>query len=267
MVPSPLSYQKVIFMMINDGERINRINDSVTLIESESGLKFTTDAYLLSAYIRRPKGRKSVRAAELGAGTGVISLLAAARDLSDEISAFEVQPRFCDIIKRNVEHNFMTSRIKVRYADVREISELTEGGQFDFVFSNPPYMRSGTGRGNDSDEKNIARHEVFGGIDDFCAAAARLCKFGGMFYVVYRPERTSELFFSLVKNGFEPKLLTYVHPDVKTSSSLLLCAAKRGGKPGLTVTPPLYMYENGRSESEAVKYIYKNGAFPEEYRL
>ncbi len=254
-------------MIVNDGERINKINDSVTLIESEDGLKFTTDAYLLSAYIKRPKGKKTVRSAELGAGTGVISLLAVARGLSDHVTAYEVQPRFCDIIDRNIEYNEMSERITVKCADIREISEATVGSQFDFVFSNPPYMKSGTGRGNDSDEKNIARHEVFGGIDDFCAAAARICKFGGMFYVVYRSERISELFFSLVKNGFEPKLLTYIHPDLNSPSSLLLCAAKRGGKPGLTVTPPLCMYTNGRKESEAVQYIYKNGTFPEEYSL
>lgn len=253
-------------MNVNDGERINRINDNVTLIESEDGLKFTTDAYLLSAYIRRPKGRR-VRSAELGAGTGVISLLIAARGLSDEIVAYEVQPRFCDIIGRNIEYNGMSSRIAVKCADVRELTEVSEGGQFDLVFSNPPYMKPGTGKGNDSDEKNIARHEVFGGIADFCAAASRLCKFGGTFYVVYRPERTSELFSALSSNGFEPKLLTYVYPDENSRPSLLLCAAKRGGKPGLTVTPPLYMYENGRSESDTVKKIYENGAFPEEYTL
>lgn len=253
-------------MTVNDGERINKINDNVTLIESESGLKFTTDAYLLSAYIRRPKG-KCIRAAELGAGTGVISLLACARGLSDEIVAYEVQPRFCDIIGRNIEYNGMSDRISVKCADVRDLTEASEGGQFDLVFSNPPYMKPGTGKGNYSDEKNIARHEVMGGISDFCAAASRLCKFGGTFYIVYRPERTCELFSALTSNGFEPKLLTYIYPDVKSRPSLLLCAAKRGGKSGLTVTPPLYMYEGGRTESDTVKKIYENGSFPEEYTL
>ncbi len=254
-------------MTVKDGERIHKINDSVTLIESNDGLKFTTDAYLLSAYVRRPAGKKNVRAAELGAGTGVISLLLAARGRADEIVAYELQERFCDIIARNIEHNGMGHTVKVRCADVRELTEASEGSQFDCVFSNPPYMRVGSGRQNDSDEKTIARHEVNGGIADFCAAAARLCKFGGMFYVVYRPERTSELFCALTAHGFEPKALTYVYPDKDSRPSLLLCAAKRGGKAGLTVTPPLFMFEDGRRESEAIKKIYENGAFPEEYTL
>lgn len=254
-------------MKINDGERINKINDDVTLIESEDGLKFTTDAYLLSAFIKRPKGT-TVRAAEFGAGTGVISLLVWARGLADSITAYEVQERFYDIMRRNVEYNGADGAITPRLADVRNVSEASEGCQYDYVFSNPPYMKMGSGRGNDSDEKNIARREVMGVLDDFCAAAARLTKFGGTFYVVYRPERSAELMTSLSRHGLEPKLLTYVHPDSKSRPSLILCAAKRGGNPGLTVTPPLLLYRDGtREETDTHKKIYENGTFPEGFSL
>ncbi len=266
MAPSPLSYIEEFFMNGRDGERINRINDDVMLIESRDGLKFTTDAYLLSAYVRRPKGRE-IRMAELGAGTGVISLLIASRGTADYVMAYEVQPRFCDIIGRNIELNGMGDRIGVKCADVRELNEASEGCQYDCIFSNPPYMKAGSGRQNATDEKSVARHEIMGGIGDFCAAAARLTKFGGMFYVVYRPERTSELFSALTENGLEPKLLTYIHPDRDSRPSLLLCAARRGGNAGLTVTPPLVMFEDGRKVSEKVKKIYESGTFPEEYTL
>lgn len=248
-------------------ERINKINDNVTLIESTDGLKFTTDAYLLSAYMKRPKGHH-VRAAELGAGTGVISLLIAARGLADFVRAFEVQERFCDIMRRNIEYNSFGDKIEVKCADVRDITEASEGGQFDYVFSNPPYMKLDSGRGNDHDEKNIARREVMGGLNDFCGAASRLCRYGGMFYVVYRPERTAELMVSLSENGFAPKLLTHIHPDTKSRPSLLLCAAKRGGGDGLTVTPPLILYREGtRDETDTIKKIYEVGSFPEEFTL
>ncbi len=252
---------------LNNGERINKINDNVTLVESVDGLRFTTDAYLLSAYVKRPKGA-FVRAAELGAGTGVISLLLVSRGLADSVRAFEVQERFCDIMRRNVLYNGFDGKIKAKCADIRDISEASEGGQFDYVFSNPPYMKLDSGRGNDHDEKNIARREVMGGLHDFCGAASRLCRYGGMFYVVYRPERTAELMVALSDNGFAPKLLTYVHPDVNSHPSLLLCAAKRGGGDGLAVTPPLILYREGtREETDTIKKIYKDGSFPEEYRL
>lgn len=254
-------------MILKANERINRINENVTLIESCDGLLFTTDAYLLSAYVRRPQ-KKDVYAAELGAGTGVISLLIASRGTADRIRAFEVQERFCDIMQRNIEYNSLSEKIECRCEDIRNVSEVSEGVQFDIVFSNPPYMKLDSGKGNESSEKNIARREVMGGISDFCEAAKRLTKFGGSFYTVYRPERTAELFSSLRNSGFEPKSLTYVYPDIKSKASTVLCAAKRGGKPGLTVTPPLICYDlRDRTETDELRSIYENGYFPEEFTI
>ena len=54
-------------------ERTDKINSDITLTQNISGLTYGTDALLLSAFI---KGKRGGRAAELGTGTGVISLLA-----------------------------------------------------------------------------------------------------------------------------------------------------------------------------------------------
>ena len=59
--------------MIFEDERIDEINDSLRLIQKKSGLTFGTDAYLLYAYLKK---KPMARAVDLGAGTGIISLLA-----------------------------------------------------------------------------------------------------------------------------------------------------------------------------------------------
>ena len=57
-------------------ERTDYVNENITLVQSKNGLTFGTDAYLLYAYLKKmPK----CLAADLGAGTGIISLLAAAK--------------------------------------------------------------------------------------------------------------------------------------------------------------------------------------------
>ena len=63
---------------INEGERLDYVNEDIRLIQSTKGLTFGTDAYMLAAFIRS-EGKNSV-AAELGSGTGIISLLCAAKD-------------------------------------------------------------------------------------------------------------------------------------------------------------------------------------------
>ena len=220
-------------------EKIDTVNENLRLIQKKHGLTYGSDAYLLAAYIRQVPHAK---AADLGSGTGILSLLCTARDKFRFIYSVEVQSSFCSLIQRNVDLNGFGNRILPLCADVRQISAKDTDGELDVVFCNPPYMRSDSGRRNSSDEKFIARHEVFGGIDDFCAAADRLLKFGGTFYCVYRPDRLAALMQALHENHLEPKEMTFVCADVQTPPSMLLLKAKKGGNPSLKLTRPLILH-------------------------
>ena len=241
--------------MIKENERINEINESLRLIEAKDSLTFGTDAYLLSAFMI-PKPSKV--GAELGCGSGVISLLALTKKKCASIYGIEVQPEIADIAKRNAQLNKIDG-FKVISKDLREINASTLGGEVDFVFSNPPYMKADGGKENKNEQKNISRHEVFGNIDDFCACAKRILKHGGDFYLVYRPDRLPDLIYALRSNNLEPKRLTFIHKNIDTPPSLLLISAKMGGKSGLVIEKPIYIYKNGTNEyTDEYKAIYEN---------
>ena len=226
--------------MLKDGERIDRVNESISLIAKKDGLTFGTDAYLLAAFMR-PQSR--ARVAELGTGTGIISLLCAARERFAKIYALEIQEDFAELAARNVALNGLQDRIEVRCADVRTLRAETVGGECDVVFANPPYMRTDSGKRNDSDYKYIARHEVSGTVDDFCGAAERLLKYGGRFYCVWRPDRLCDLMAAMRAHGLEAKVAVFVHADAESEPSMLLCSATRGGAAGLRILPPLLLHE------------------------
>ena len=90
------------------------------------GLTFGTDAYLLSAYVRR---RVRGRAVDLGSGTGVIALLCAHRAAFSHIHAVELQSSFCDLIARNAADNGLGDRITPVCRDVRELTVEDVGGK------------------------------------------------------------------------------------------------------------------------------------------
>lgn len=227
-------------VLLAEDERLDYVNEKITLIQKKQGLTFGTDAFLLASYIKRsPKAR----AAELGAGTGIISLLLAAREKLGTIYAAEVQPSFYDITKRNIENNGFAENIIPLFADIRSIRSEDVGGELDVVFSNPPYMKTTSGKRNDADEKYIARHEVMGGIDDFCACAAKLLKYGGHFYVVFRPDRLCDLISSLRAHGLEPKAMSFVHADKDAEPSIFLIDAVKGGKPSIKIGAPLILHD------------------------
>ena len=120
-------------MILYDDETLTRVNDNIELIQKKDGLTFGTDAYLLSAYMR--EGRSST-AVDFGCGTGIISLLCAARGKFGKIYAVDVQEEFCDVARRNCEHNGFEN-IEVIHSDVRELKL-----EADVVFTNPPYMKA-----------------------------------------------------------------------------------------------------------------------------
>lgn len=239
-------------MILYDDEMLTRVNDNIELIQKKDGLTFGTDAYLLSAYMR--EGKNSV-AADYGCGTGIISLLCAARGKFKKIYAVDVQEEFCDVARRNCEHNGFDC-VEVVYSDVRELKL-----EADVVFTNPPYMKVTSGKANVSSAKNIARHEVCGDIGDFMASACRVLRFGGLFYAVYRTDRMIDLIDAMRKNHIEPKRMTYVHATGEHQPSMVLIEGKRGGKPGLNITKPLFM------DGPDIEYIYEKGEFPNEFTV
>lgn len=246
--------------MLRNDERIDRVNENILLIQKQDGLTFGTDALLLAAFVKCSP--KSV-ALDFGAGTGIISFLCAARKKFKKIYAIETQADFVDIIQRNIELNNFTEKVFAVHKDVRELNYNDLGCEADVIFSNPPYMRADSGMINKHDCKSIARHEILGNIADFCSAASKNLKHGGLFYAVYRPERLTELLYAMRAAKIEPKRLCTVHPDVDSSPSLVLVEGKKGAAAEIKITKPLVMYTDyqHKNYTEDFSYIYENGCF------
>ena len=183
---------------LQSDEQLDTVNEQLRLIRRKNGLTFGTDAYLLAAFVR---SQPRERAVDLGSGTGILSLLLCARNKVRSVIAAEVQPVFAELTERNAALNGMADRIRVFAGDVRTLGLRDTDGEVGLVLSNPPYLRAGSGRPNRETEKEIARHEVAGGIADFCAAAGRVLRTGGRFCVVWKPERLRELFSAMENQG------------------------------------------------------------------
>ena len=239
-------------------ERLYDINDNLKLIQKKGALAFGSDAYLLSAFLRRAP---RTRALELGCGNGVISLLAATRGRFSHITAVEIQPEMAALTARNIALNGLGDRISVREADLRTLTPTALGGEVDAVFANPPYMRVGGGAASPSTALQIARHECEGGIFEFAEAAAKCLKYGGLFYTVYRPDRLESLLDALKRTGFSPKRMLFVHDNPDAAPAMVLTEAKKGAGEGLTILPPLFLHtvKGDTALSPRAERIYDTG--------
>ena len=237
-------------------ERCDVVNDSLKLIQENDGLKFGTDALLLAGYING----KHKRGCEFGSGSGIISMLLLTREKIASCVALEVQEEYAALTEKNVRLNGLEEKIQTVNIDIRDYKPKEE---FDIIFSNPPYMKTDSGRKNLLEKKNIARHEVCGDIGDFCSSAKKMLKFGGCFAAVYRTDRLIDLIAAMRDNNIEPKRLTLVHADTDSEPSMALIEGKLGGRCGLLVTKPLIIYSDSshKSYSDDMNYIMENGSF------
>ncbi|MBE6555075.1 MAG: methyltransferase domain-containing protein [Ruminococcaceae bacterium] len=246
---------------LREDEQLVEVNEHLRLIEKKNGLRFGTDAFLLSAFCRT---RSSARAVELGTGSGIVSLLLAARRKYAHVTAVEVQAELAALAARNVDLNGFSRTVSVLSLDVRELSSRTLGGEVEAVLSNPPYMKEDSGYASPHDVKQAARHEQHGDIRDFAAAAARCLKYGGVFYTVYRPDRLDSLFTALRGANFACKRMLFVHDSPDKAPSMVLTEAKLGAAEGLTVLPPLFLHDTPnrglpRPLSARAEEVYRTG--------
>jgi tRNA1Val (adenine37-N6)-methyltransferase len=249
--------------LLDPCERLDCVNESIRLIQRKNGLTFGSDAFLLSAFCR-PLARG--RAADFGCGTGIISLLLAARGTYAHITAVEAQEPFARLTQRNVDLNGFSDTVSVLFRDIRHLTPADFGGELDVIVSNPPYMREDCGYASPHDEKQIARHEVLGDIADFATAAAKSLKHGGKFYTVYRPDRLESLLAALRAARLAPKRMVFVHDSAMKPPSMVLTEATLGAAEGLQILPPLFLHEttaNGveKALSKRAQEIYDTGRF------
>ena len=238
-----------------DGERLDDINENLHLIQKKGALTFGTDAYLLAAFAR---ALPQAVCADLGSGTGVAALLCLTRNKYRRAYAIEIQAEFCSLIGRNAALNRMEERVSVLEKDIRELSASDFDEQPAVVISNPPYMRAGAGLCASDARMEIARRELNGTIDDFCAAASAILPSGGLFYTVYRPERMPELMRALHAARLEPKRMITVYPYTDSRPCLILVESRKDAGAELIQSPPLIIYKarNDRVYTPPMQRIY-----------
>lgn len=219
--------------------------------------KFGTDAFLLSDFAA-PRRRDI--ACDLGTGCGIIPVLWFRREeTSPKIAyAVELQQKAADQLAVTLrEGGIPEGRIVPVHADLRELRGRLPAGTMDVITCNPPYKTAGTGIMSETAADQIARHETMCSIEDVCAAARHLLKFGGKLCICQRPERLVDVIAAMRHEKLEPKRLRFVQQKPDTPPWLFLLEGRRGGKPFLQVDAPLIIEGEGGFSRELLRIYQK----------
>lgn len=194
--------------------------------------RFQTDALRLAVFSFPKDGE---RVCDLGTGCGSIPLWWFSQGGHPVVDGVDKQAEAVALAADAASANGWQDRFRLWQEDWEALS--LSNGQYDRVVCNPPYYREDSGGVCSDGARRIVRQESPVGMSGWIGAAARLLRYGGRLCVCHRPERMVELLLMLREAGLEPKRMQWVQRRPDTSPWLLLCEARKGGRPGITVEP------------------------------
>ena len=198
------------------------------MIVEEKGLKITEDAILLSEFMKKYfsrkrknlKGEKSFL--EIGAGQGIISLLLSELNIISKIFAVEIQEEVFAALKKNIEINDLNGKIIPINKDIKNVN-----GEYDFIFSNPPYKKTSSGKMPENEMERISKYEILLTLEELILEIRRLLKNYGEFFVVVPNSRLNDVFRCIYENRLN---ILSVKVNKYKKVDLVVVHGKKGGK-------------------------------------
>lgn len=198
------------------------------IIVEEEGLKITEDAILLSEFIKsyfnkKYKNLKNKKLfLEIGAGQGIISLLLSELDIVSKIFAVEIQEEVFTTLGKNIEINDLNEKIIPINENIKKID-----GEYDFIFSNPPYKKTDSGKMSQNKVERISKYEVLLTLEELILEIRRLLKNYGEFFIVVPNSRLNDVFRYIYENKLN---ILSIKINKYKKVDLIVVHGKKGGK-------------------------------------
>ncbi|MFA0962843.1 tRNA1(Val) (adenine(37)-N6)-methyltransferase [Roseivirga sp. BDSF3-8] len=178
----------------------------------KSGLPVTTEACLFGAIIGQHfyAGPSSFSALDIGAGSGLLSLMVAQECMGADIDAVEIFSEAAVQAGENIQISPWQRRVKVYNQSIKEFSNGSAKEVYELIFSNPPFYHQYLQNKNNA-PRTRAMHTTSLGYEELAAIAYRLLKFTGSFFVIY-PSVQMDIFLPLAERaGLYPASFWHIH--------------------------------------------------------
>ena len=145
-----------------------------SIIQTKSAMKVGTDGVLLGSWVNCQKAKKIL---DIGAGTGLISLMLAQRNKECNITAIEIDKDTSEEAKININNSKWRDRISIINIS---LNNFATSEKFDFIVSNPPYFPANYSKS----KRAISRHTNLLSFQDLIKSTVNLLSSKGVFSVI-----------------------------------------------------------------------------------
>lgn len=181
-------------------------------------MKIGTDAVLLGAWC--PVENDTFSVLDIGAGTGILSLMLAQRSNAEQIDAIEIDENAYEQAVDNFENSPWGDRLFCFHAGLDEFIDEPEDA-YDLIVSNPPFYSEDYKTENE--QRDLARFQDAMPFEDLVEAAGLLLSENGIFAVIIPFKEEAKFIDLCAEAELFPVKVTRVkgNPTSETKRSLL----------------------------------------------
>jgi len=189
-----------------------------TIHQDRCAMKIGTDGVLLGAWTSLEHQPNAIL--DIGAGTGLLSLMLAQRSLAENIEAFEIDEDAYEQCVENFEASPWADRLFCFHAGLDEFMEEIEE-KYELIISNPPFYSEDVSSGNTS--RDNARQNQSLPFDELLEGVSELLSLGGLFSTIIPFKEESDFIKLAASFRLFPKRILRVkgNPSAEIKRSLL----------------------------------------------
>lgn len=237
---------------------MERIDDlqykNLKIIQDTDGFRFGIDSVLLTEFARDIKQGKNI--IDLGTGTGILGILLSKKINPKKIIGIEIQKEVAKMAEKSIKLNALENKFEIINCNINDLK--LPKNHYDVVITNPPYKKIQTGIISKNEKQQISRFEIYATLEEWIKVSSNLLNSKGLFYMVYRVDRLSELLNTMKKYKLEVKRMRFVHSKASSQSKLVLIKAVKNGNNFLTIEKPLIIYNEDGTYTKEIENIYKS---------
>ncbi len=172
--PTPPSPSEATDLWPGPDEDLCWLAGNWRILQRLDGHRFSLDDLLTAHFASEATAVAPARVLDLGCGIGSVLLFVAWRHAGARCVGVEAQQVSAALARRSIAWNGAAQRVCVAEGDFRDPRILAGQAPFDLITGTPPYFPIGTGVESDGIQRGPCRFEHRGGVEAYCAAAARV---------------------------------------------------------------------------------------------
>jgi tRNA1Val (adenine37-N6)-methyltransferase len=187
-------------------------------------MKVCTDACLFGAWVSEIANHQSLivnKTLDIGAGTGLLSLMIAQKNKDAIIDAVEIDESAATQCLSNFQQSLWKERLHVHHSAIQQFNQINSR-LYNFIFTNPPFFENDLK--SENEKRNIALHNDALNLEELLFAIDDLLNEDGNFAVLLPFHRTDffEKLASKKKYFLKEKVMVKQTPKHEYFRTILL---------------------------------------------